>query len=329
MSDQRPLVTIGIVSCNRLHYLRALMESARECIQYEPLQWIIVDNASIEPGLREYVEGLDFVQHKILTDVRRPATEHVDAMNRIIAMSEADYVMILPEDTQFIVRGPWMEDFVELLDAHPNIGTVTFDAQRRVTIRKFFGGVGLRRLLGDRRAVYRARSGREWLGYGRSKPGIAGAGILSFARTSTWERLGPWRATGRQTVADSTGGGEDEMLERHRRSGLRLERCLAKVPVCATIVTDPIGSQARIRGNRRYGRYFAPLGGRYYYRIWDEAEIKALGYGKAAVGFEDVVVPLSFELPYDEQGNVLKNPHQRTDDPFEWLDPSVAGRDVS
>ena len=47
-----PLVTIGVVSYNRLHYLRALMESARECAQYPRVQWILVDGNSVEPGLR-------------------------------------------------------------------------------------------------------------------------------------------------------------------------------------------------------------------------------------------------------------------------------------
>ena len=329
--DSKPLVTIGVVSCNRLHYLKALMESARECIQYEPIQWIVVDNASVEPGLRDYVEGLEFVQHKLCMPERRPSTEHVDAMNRIVAMAEADYLMLLPEDVQFIMRGPWLADFVELLESHPRIGSITFDAQRRVTLERFFGRPGwagelFRRA---RRRTYRSRSGTTFLGYGRSKPGIAGAGICTFARTAIWKRLGPWTSVRRQTVADSTGGGEDEMLARYRRSGLRLERSLAQIPVCAGILTDPIGSKGRVRGNRRYGRYVAPPEGRLYYRVWDQDEVEALGHGKVAVGFEDLVVPLSFELPYDEQGNVLKNPHQRADDPFEWIHASVAGQDIS
>src|SRR5207237_240864 len=44
------VVTIGVVSYNRLHYLRALMESARECVRYPDVQWIVVDGNSVEPG---------------------------------------------------------------------------------------------------------------------------------------------------------------------------------------------------------------------------------------------------------------------------------------
>src|SRR5205823_3248124 len=71
-----PLVTIGVVSYNRLHYLRALLESARECVSYPSVQWIVVDGNSVEPGLRKYVQSLEFVQHKVFADCTHP-----EAMN--------------------------------------------------------------------------------------------------------------------------------------------------------------------------------------------------------------------------------------------------------
>jgi hypothetical protein len=39
-----PRVTFGLLSWNRLHYLRATLESARRCLQYPNLEWIVVDN---------------------------------------------------------------------------------------------------------------------------------------------------------------------------------------------------------------------------------------------------------------------------------------------
>lgn len=321
-----PLVTIGIVSCNRFYYLRALVESVCECILYDNLEWIVVDNASIEPGLREYIEQLDFVQYKIFRSVRSPSTEHVEAMNKIITLSNADYVMILPEDIQFIVKGDWMKDFVELVETHKHIGTVVFDAQRRVTVTKYFSSKRsifsfLRR--SSPYNLYTTSSGREFLGYGNSKPGIGGAGILTFARKGIWQRLGPWEGTGKQTVADSSGGGETEMLRRYKQSGLKLERCLVRIPVAADVITDPIGTKARIRGNRRYGKYFAPPSGKFYYRIWGESELHRFADIQPAIAFEDIIEPIGFSLPYDNQGNLLKNPHRSEDDEFEWIHPSV------
>ncbi len=325
-----PLVTLGIISCNRLHYLRTVVASARDCIRYPALEWVIVDNASVEDGLQQYIRGLDFVQHKIVRTERRPSTECVDALNEVITVSTGEYVMILPDDVQFIVRGDWLGDFVELVDRHPNIGTVAFDAQRRVTIHRLFAS---RRPAwpfrqSPRRRRYATSSGREFLGYGDSKPGIAAAGIVTFARRKIWTTLGPWKAVDRQTVADATGGGETDMLSRYALSGLALERVLAKVPVAAGIVTDARGTKARIRGNRRYGKYFAPPAGRLYYRVWDESELDRFAGIRPVVAFEDIVEPVGFELPCDTQGNLLKNPHLRDDDEFEWIHPRVAGVDI-
>ena len=52
-------LTVGVVSCNRLHYLRALMQSMRAAMPLDRIQCVLVDNASVEPGLRDYIEGLD------------------------------------------------------------------------------------------------------------------------------------------------------------------------------------------------------------------------------------------------------------------------------
>jgi hypothetical protein len=325
-----PLVTIGVVSCNRLHFLKALMESARRCIDYPNLQWIVVDNASIEPSLRDYVEGLDFVDHKVFRPERSPSTEHIEAMNLIVEKSRADYLMILPEDVQFIVEGPWMRDFVEVLDTNRHLGNICINAQRRITVDRFFGSK--RRFLLPPKPrgnnLYRTSSGAGFLGYGNAKPGILGAGILGFSRTEVWRQLGPWRSTGKQTVGDSSGGGENEMLDRLAASGLDLERCLPRLPVAVEIITDDVGSKARVRGNRRYGAYWGPPGGDFYYRIWDRGEAEKLLDFDPAPGFEDMVEPIGFELPVDGEGNLLKNPYINDDDPFTWIHPEVEGKDI-
>src|SRR5438105_3830867 len=109
------------------------MESARECVRYPAVQWIVVDGASVEPGLREYVEGLDFVETKLF----EPCT-HPEAMNRIVELARGEYLMILPEDVQFVLRGSWLEDMVEIA-GHARVGHVQFDAQRRQTLERYFG----------------------------------------------------------------------------------------------------------------------------------------------------------------------------------------------
>ena len=316
-----PLVTIGVVSYNRLHYLRALMESARECVRYPSVQWIVVDGDSVEPGLREYVEGLDFVEHKVFE-----ACTHPEAMNRIVELARGDFLMILPEDVQFVLRGAWLEDMVEVA-ANPRVGHVQFDAQRRQTLERYFGRwrpvVRGRRIPAPpmRRPLRRLRasSGMEYLGFGGLREPVGASGIVSFGRTEIRRALGPWRTRAElASMQDSGLGAERDMILRYRESGLRLEAFLRRIPVVADVVTDPRGTKARVRfGNRRYGRYAPPPEGDLYYRVWDESELGEFTGGPPA--FEDFVRPRGFELPLDEGGNLLKTNVIAEDEPYELI----------
>jgi glycosyltransferase involved in cell wall biosynthesis len=324
MAGPPPLVTIGIVSYNRLHYLRALVASARTCIQYPSVQWILVDGGSTERGLQEYLESLDFLDHL----VSEPCT-HAEAMNRIVALARGEYLMLLPEDVQFVVRGPWLADLVEVA-AKPRVGHVVFDAQRRVTIERYFSrllvkGRLLPRPLRRPYRRYRTSSGQEFLGYGWTRDGIGGPGIMTFGRKAIWDELGPWRAVEElATLEGSDLGAEGDMLRRYRASRLRLELVLMRRPVCADVVTDPRGTKARVRrGNRRYGRYSPPVG-ELYYRIWEQDELARFAGTRPAVAFEDVVRPIGFELPLDERGNLLKTSVIGDDEPYELVDQALS-----
>jgi hypothetical protein len=325
-----PLVSIGVVSFNRLHYLRALMESARMCVDYPNVQWIVVDGNSVEPGLREYVESLDFVEHAVFAECSHP-----EAMNAILELARGEFLMMLPEDVQFIVRGPWLRDFVELA-SNPHVGQVQFDAQRRLTLRRHFV---------DARVAVRGRqmrvpllrrkprrlvtgSGREFIGYGDRREPIGAAGIVTFLRTEIRRTLGPWRTFGQAaSMQDSSLGAEVEMIRRWQSSSLELEAFLARIPVVADVLTDPRGTKARIRlGNRRYGRYAPPAEGDLYYRIWDDGELARFADARPAVAFEDVVRPIGFVLPLDDHGNLLKTNVVTEGEPYELV--TAVGPDV-
>ncbi len=313
MKSEIPLLTIGVVSFNRLRYLKALMTSAKECIQYPRIQWIIVDGDSHEPGLREYVESLDFVQHKVF----RKCT-HAEAMNTIVAMAEGECLMILPEDVQFVVRGDWMKDLLELALANPGIGAILFNYQRRVTIQRLFGSAHLHLRWGLRRKylplpfsrrpnLYRSSRGLELVGLGNMREGIVGSGIMSLSRTALWRELGPWRTTNANLGNDSSLGAEDDMVLRYFQSGKKLEIAAMRRCVAADIVTDARGTKARVRGgNRRYGNYMAATGGDLYYKLRDWDEVGAIRGTEPCLAFEDVVEAIGFALPFDAEGNLLK-----------------------
>lgn len=321
----RPKITIGFISCERGHYLRATLESARECIEYPELEWIVVDDDSEEPGLQDYIRSCNWVQHKVF---RRQT--HAEAMNQLVAMATGEYILIWPEDVQFITRGPWLAELIRILEAHPYIGGVCLDAQRLCTLNRIlfpgwrerltrtrsdwrrFGWQGVRR---PRRI--QNESGFMMFTYGSYGDGVVGSGIPSLMRTSIWRALGPWRVANPQAqIIDSSLGAEDDMMARVRQSGFCLQLATLQVPVAADIINDTIGCKAKVRKGVRYGNYTPPqdASGLYYrIRSYDERYRSALA--KRPLSFSECAEPLGFSIPMDDQGDRLKasfNPEPKT-----------------
>ena len=311
-----PLLTLGVLSWNRLHYLRATLESAHRCIKYPNIQWIVVDNCSTEPGLAEYLKGLTWVNELVFLK-----SDHVSAMNEIVFRTRGDVLLIWPDDMQFIVEGDWMIDCVEILMENDWIGSMGLNCQRRLTIQKKWGRGSWRELKGIKKELklfkQRFRFQRRLISsrgfpaytYGWKEDGIIGSGIPSLTRTNVWKKLGPWKTKNDaiQNLVDSSGGGETEMLERWLRVKIPWQRALPLLPVSADIINDSTGTKAKVRGEHRYGVYTPPPDGEYYYHIYKQEEIAEKLNQTLPISFEDFVEPLGFTLPLDEQGNLLKN----------------------
>ncbi|HNE05055.1 MAG TPA: glycosyltransferase family A protein, partial [Anaerolineales bacterium] len=228
------LLTIGILSWNRLNYLRATLESAKRCIQYPNIQWIVLDNYSTEPGLAEYLKSLAWIDELIFMQ-----SSHVAAMNEIVARAKGDVLLLWPEDVQFVVEGDWMRDCIEILLKDYSIGALSLNFHRRQTIeyiwgRQRFNKNGILRMWKDLKrygANFRLQkknissNGYPVRTFGWQEDGIIGAGITSLARTEVWKKLGPWKAKpADDNIIDSSGGGETEMLERWAKTKTPLQR---------------------------------------------------------------------------------------------------------
>lgn len=317
-----PLVTIAFLSWNRLHYLRATVESARECIAYPHLEWIISDNESKESGLHDYIAGLDWVDVKIsLTQ------SQAEAMNQLVRIAKGKYILIWPEDVQFVKKGDWLLDVVEVLEKNSWIGSVGLNYLRRITNRRLFTA---RRWLSWRlilKEIYyfrnkfrfpkRLRSSRgfEMRTVGHMWPGLCGSGIPTLTRTEIWRKMGDWLVREKRTahnLIDSSLGAEADMVQRFYERGEALQQAVLSCPVAADIVTDPIGSKARVRGGMRYGVYLPPPDGLYYYRI-NEENVSDLASTTLPQSFEESVIPIGFSLPKDNKGNLLKADHINLD----------------
>jgi hypothetical protein len=308
-----PRVTIAILSFNRLHYLRATLESARACIEYPNLEWIVSDNESEEPGLRAYIEGCEFVQHKLFK-----RQTHAAAMNEIVERASGELLLLWPEDMQFVVKGDWLQDLAEILMRHPDVGSLMLDYQRRVTLERLLRPSRrnwrslLRELVRYRGRIRVARAlessrGTRARTVGHLIQGVCGSGIPSLTRTAVWRRLGPWREAGAAGgLVDSSRGAEDDMVARFFQSRLRLQTALLEVPVAADIITDPTGCKAKVRGRYRYGVYMPPPEPPFYYRIREWSELRSHA-GPLPLSFSEGVRPLGFTIPVDAKGDRLKS----------------------
>jgi hypothetical protein len=324
-----PLVTIGIIGCNRLHYMRALIDSARECIEYDNLEWIIYDNASVEDGMSRYLDSLTFVDDLVLRKERNPATEHITAMNEIVAKAKGEYLIMMPDDMQFVLKGNWLKDFVELAESNNQVGSIVLNAQRHTTLQKFFKHSALEKMIHPpRQRKYRTSSGSKFVGYGKTKAGINPASIGTITKTSIWRELGEWKASGKQSQQDSTGGGEDGMLIRYWNSGMKLDRVLPQVTPSVSIFAGPQNDQAYVRGNRRYATYMAPPQGQYYYLLLEEKESTKWLDVYPSVSYENLAEPLDFDQRMEDDFNLYAW-KKRPDDEFEWIHPDVEGIELA
>lgn len=323
-----PKVTIGIIGCNRLHYFRALVESAHECIQYDNLEWIVYDNASVETGMRKYLKTLDFVDNLVVRKNRNPATEHISAMNEIVRNATGEYIIFMPDDMQFVLKGEWLKDYVELTEANKRVGSVVLNAQRHVTIKKFFEHSLTDRIFRPAQQIkYQTKAGRKFVGYGNTKAGINPAAIGTITKTSIWRELGEWTASGAQSQQDSTGGGEDGMLIRYWKSGMDLDRILPAITPSVSIFAGPRNDQAYVRNNRRYAHYMAPPDGKYYYSILDDKDTVQWQDVYPSVPYEQLAQPIGFEQRMDDAQNMYPW-KKRPDDTFGWIHPSVEGLEI-
>ena len=305
-----PRVTVAILSWNRLHYLRATLESARRCIRHDNLEWIVSDNASEEPGLAGYLAGCDWLVHRWCKK-----QTHAEAMNEIVDRATGDYLLLWPDDMQFVVEGGWLTRLVATLEENPDIGSVGLNFLRRRTVRRFYGGWQIADLVPfaadlKRRRLRRPRAvrGPEPLHtVGWRRPGVVASGIPSLTRTDYWRSLGPWRtARGGTRLLDSSLGAEDDMIARFQDSGFAWQQAMLTRPVAADIINDDSGCKAKVRGGKRYGIYTPPSGGGdFYYQIKSEDDLSA-DDGGLPLCFEDHVRPIGFALPLDEQGDLRK-----------------------
>ena len=314
-----PRVTFGFVNCNRLFYLRSCIESFLKCSEtYENKELIIVDNASIESGTPEYLDTLEARGHTVIRQKERdPPNEFARAKNLIVEKATGDYICPVTGDLQFILSSGWLEEFVKFYSLFPDhVGCISLDAQRTIRNRNNWQG-RYSDLLGESNYKFVFDSHR---------PPVAAATNALFSRANIM-LMHPWKENNKnfEGEQDSETAMTLKVQEIVKERELPWKQVLPILPPCAGIFTDARGTNARVRGNRRYGDYWAPKDAENYryYEIRDFTEmVSQYSTDPIPLGLEVMVKTYGgWKPPVDSSGAWLKNPIRvETAAPSDYVD---------
>ena len=116
-----PLVSVVVVTYNNLDFTRACLASLEQHTQYEPMEIIVVDNASSDGSpafLNEWVAGAAN-RKLILNDDNRGFAA---ANNQGLALAGGDYLVLLNNDT-YVTPG-WVRTLFKHLQRDPSLGLI-------------------------------------------------------------------------------------------------------------------------------------------------------------------------------------------------------------
>lgn len=290
----QPIVSFGFVNCNRLFYLKSCVESLIECSKsFDDKEIIIVDNASSEEGTIEYLnECKDCGIIVIRQEERDPSNEFAKALNKIIEISRGDFICAMAADVQFVMKGDWISDYVNFyIKNESKVGSILLDAQRRFRCLSEAGD----RINNDLFVL-------------SSKRLPLTPSCHSFTSKEKLNLIYPWEEN--MSVHEGGDSAEAVMIKKiNEMKDMGIINFQCAIPLISPAVTiyNDQGDNAKIRLNKRYGNYFAPMDTFKYYEILDYNEFKN-NFLSHPLGIEDIAKPIGWSPLKDANGNWLKKP---------------------
>lgn len=289
-------LTIGITSFNRLLYLKNLLKSLDD-IDREKVQFIVVDNCSVEPGVKEFLdlEKKKEKIHKLFlrgeSEKRNWTNDEYIAKNIIIENSLSDIILFLQDDLQFIADEKTLlsatEDFrkTKALCCESN-------AVRKSTIDSNF------------------EHKLDTLGTKFWIPKNNHFQTMGFFRSDIFSNFGLYPTNWPQT--QEFWGRSEDWYDSHLKKKLPEIKMNIScwVPLFSPVWNDPRGGYAFIRGDKRYGHYLPPVDDLYYSKFSFE-EIKEFENLSMPIDFSRISKPLGWQYAVDHRGDQVKYPQAK------------------
>ena len=285
------MITLAITHCNRLKYLRALIESMQEFINNCTPQLILVDNSSVESGSAEFFDELRGRGWDVT--VRRERNwinDEYIAKNIIISKAAHDVILFLQDDAELVVPWQHLSRLVDTFRDMPHF-SMEIEGVRRVTVQRRTGDAlredpGVHAKIDPHfptHGLFMTSVLRENGDYPTSWP----------LDRSFWGRSEDWY--------------DKHLKDRHPHTMLS---CISRVPCFVSVWNDPRGGYAFIRGDRRLGHYRSPVGKSYYNPITAGQVERLDASGRPSV-FLDIAQPSGWRIALDPTSEIYKYPQSQ------------------
>lgn len=211
-----PLVSVHVTSFNKFLHFKNLIESFVHCNVYENIELIIVDNGSTDQRLLEYYEGLQLpFPFRLIRNEKNDYPRCIwHAKNQARMEARGEYFLDIPDDHQFVRKGDWIRECLDIYSSIDNIGCIVLYAYPIFRWTK-----ANNRLRRERRA----NNISFYISY------FKGYVDYHFMSRTTYEKVGPFLDTG----YDSRIVPEPDYMRRCTALGLR--RLFLKFPASVSI----------------------------------------------------------------------------------------------
>ncbi len=279
-------LSICITSCNRLKYLKSLLLSLEEF--KNDVQIIVADMGSIEQGLKEYLQSLDWVETYFHNEPRDPINDEYKGRNKLIEMSKHQTLMFLQDDAQFIgnkdVLQLILDDFYKMDDTY----VLDIYGVRKTTLTDKLDSSNCIDIDGR----------KYWAMKDRHYP------TTGIYKREVNNKIGLY-PTDWELKRENWGRSETWYSYQYKQIYPNGQTRKTPYPLMLSIWNDFYGSgYAFIRGDHRYGLYLDPVheSGLYYEKNMNDIQFKP----EIPLGFVDVAKPLGWNYMKDKFGEQKK-----------------------